>query len=115
MSISGRAVVRGLVFGFGWLAMAGLGRGEEPQTLPLWPGGAPGARGTDPNKDVPTITVYRPASGAATGAAVVVCPGGGYGGLALGHEGKEVAEWLNTLGLTAVVLKYRLGSHGYRH
>src|SRR3954465_5097039 len=84
-------------------------RGEGETTFPLWPGGTPGAKGDDPKRDVPTITVYRPKSDSWKGASVVVCPGGGYGGLALDHEGKQVADWLNGLGVTAVVLKYRLG------
>src|SRR3954451_20042256 len=84
-------------------------RGEGETTFPLWPGGAPGAKGDDPKLDVPTITVYRPKSDTSKGAAVVVCPGGGYGGLAVDHEGKQVADWLNGIGVTAVVLKYRLG------
>lgn len=88
-------------------------RGDEPTTLPLWPDGAPGALGTEPG-DQPTVTVYRPEPSKATGAAVVVCPGGGYGMLADQHEGKEVAEWLNSLGVTAAVLKYRLGPK-YHH
>lgn len=79
----------------------------------LWPEGAPGALGTD-EKDRPTLTPYLAEAGRMTGAAVVVCPGGGYGGLAP-HEGKDYAIWLNELGIHAFVLKYRLGSHGYRH
>jgi acetyl esterase/lipase len=65
--------------------------------------------------DVPTITVYRAASSSPAGAtaAVVVCPGGGYGGLAQ-HEAEPIARWLNTLGITGVVLKYRLGPR-YHH
>jgi acetyl esterase/lipase len=86
---------------------------EPPTTLRLWKGDAPGAKGTQ-DSDIPTITLYLAAKDKATGAAFVVCPGGGYGGLA-GHEGEPVAKWLNTLGVTSVVLKYRLGSHGYRH
>src|SRR5690349_7196950 len=78
-----------------------------PETIPLWPMGAPGAQGNDA-KDIPTLTVYLPSPDRATGAAVVVCPGGGYGALAE-HEGKPVAEWLNTLGVAGFVLKYRLG------
>jgi acetyl esterase/lipase len=70
--------------------------------------------GDDPDKDVPTLTLYRPKPEAATGAAVVICPGGGYGHLAMDHEGKQVAEWLNGLGVTAAVLKYRLGPR-HRH
>lgn len=81
---------------------------------PLWPKGAPGARGDAPG-DVPTITVYPaqvPAAGPKT-AAVVVCPGGGYGGLAA-HEGEPIARWLNSLGVTGVVVRYRLGPK-YHH
>ena len=81
--------------------------------FPLWLGGAPGATGTDP-KDIPTLTPYLPDSATATGAAIVICPGGGYGGLAA-HEGDGYARWLNHYGVTAFVLKYRLGSAGYRH
>jgi acetyl esterase/lipase len=75
--------------------------------IALWPGGAPGALGTEA-VDVPTITVYRPVPGTATGAAIVICPGGAYQNLAA-HEGDSVAVWLRTLGITSVVLKYRLG------
>ncbi|HEV8544616.1 MAG TPA: alpha/beta hydrolase [Verrucomicrobiae bacterium] len=82
-------------------------------TFPLWEKGAPGALGTA-DKDVPTLTVFRPAEGKASGAAMVICPGGGYGGLAP-HEGKDYAVWLAEHGVTGFVLKYRLGSSGYRH
>jgi acetyl esterase/lipase len=79
----------------------------------LWPEGAPGALGNE-EKDVPTLTPYLPDPSNATGAAVVICPGGGYGGLAP-HEGKDYALWLNELGIAGFVLKYRLGSNEYRH
>jgi len=79
----------------------------------LWPDGAPGAVGTDP-VDKPKITVYRAPADRATGAAVVVCPGGGYRVVAADHEGKQIAEWLNSLGVSAFVLQYRLGER-YRH
>jgi acetyl esterase/lipase len=82
-------------------------------TFPLWEKGAPGALGTA-DKDIPTLTVFRPAEGKASGAAMVICPGGGYGGLAP-HEGKDYAVWLAEHGVTGFVLKYRLGSSGYRH
>lgn len=85
----------------------------EPQTLPLWPEGAPGAVGKEP-ADVPSITVHRPDPEKATGAAVVICPGGGYAFLADDHEGKQVADWLNSIGVTGVVLKYRIAPR-YRH
>jgi acetyl esterase/lipase len=83
----------------------------EPQTFQLWPGGAPGALGTD-DADRPTLTVYRARQ--PSGAAVVVAPGGGYGALASNHEGRQVANFLNAAGVTAFVLKYRLGPR-YRH
>jgi len=78
----------------------------------LWPDGAPGAIGKEPG-DIPTLTPYLPLKEKATGAAVIVCPGGAYGHLA-DHEGAPVAEWLNSIGITAFVLKYRLGPR-YHH
>ena len=78
----------------------------------LWPGGAPGALGAEA-LDIPTLTPYLPLKEKASGAAIIVCPGGGYGHLA-DHEGGPVAEWLNTIGVTAFVLKYRLGPR-YHH
>lgn len=82
------------------------------EVITLWPGGTPGAKGTEP-VDTPTLTVYRPADGKNAGPAVVVCPGGGYAHLAP-HEGQPIAEWLASNGITAFVLKYRLGPR-YRH
>ena len=79
----------------------------------LWPNGAPGAVGSEP-VDKPKITVYLAPADRATGAAVVVCPGGGYQVVAADHEGKQIAEWLNSLGVSAFVLQYRLGQR-YRH
>jgi acetyl esterase/lipase len=103
-------------------------RASEP--MPLWPNGAPGEKGdigqerdmTKPsdgftggktvvrigNVSVPTITVFAPAQDKDTGAAVVVCPGGGYRILAMDLEGTEVCQWLNSAGVTAVLLKYRV-------
>jgi acetyl esterase/lipase len=83
----------------------------EPITERLWTGEAPGAVGTTP-EDVPTITLYRPfitdpAKAART--AVIVAPGGAYLFVADKHEGRQVANWLNSLGVTACVLKYRVG------
>ena len=86
---------------------------EIKDPIPLWPDGAPGALGKE-DKDIPTLTPYLPEQDKGTGAALVVCPGGGYGGLAQ-HEGNDYALWLNAHGITAFVLKYRLGSNGYRH
>ncbi len=79
----------------------------------LWPEGAPGAVGSEA-ADKPKLTVYRPLPEDANGAAVVVCPGGGYGRLAADHEGRQVALWLNSIGVTAFVLQYRLGPR-YHH
>jgi acetyl esterase/lipase len=86
---------------------------SQPAAIPLWPNGAPGAKGSTP-EDIPSIQLYQPPADKANGSAIVVCPGGGYGGLAA-HEGHDVAVWLNSIGVTAVVLKYRLGRFGYRH
>ena len=86
---------------------------QDGQILPLWNGPAPGAQGTD-DKDIPTITVYLPRSTPAGMAAVIVCPGGGYTGLAMNHEGRQVANFLNSQGIAAFVLKYRLGPK-YHH
>ena len=81
--------------------------GARPTPMPLWPAGAPLAKGTHP-EDIPTISLYLAPAGKASGAAIVVCPGGGYQHLA-DHEGHDVAVWLNSIGVTAAVLKYRLG------
>ncbi|WP_128546605.1 alpha/beta hydrolase [Larkinella soli] len=98
---------------------------QKPETLHLWPDGqVPNAVPNDAvqeksevGKDgilrisqviVPTLVAYLPPKNKATGAAVMVCPGGGYGMLAFGHEGEEVAKWFNDLGVAAFVLKYRL-------
>ncbi len=84
-----------------------VGGSSSPLTIPLRPGVPTGASGP-----APTLTLYRPSADRASGAAMVVCPGGGYGGLAE-HEGKPIAEWFNSLGITAVVLKYRLGPQNH--
>jgi acetyl esterase/lipase len=81
--------------------------------LRLWPGAAPGALGTN-EQDIPTLTLFFPDPAKATGAAMVICPGGGYEHLAP-HEGATYAIWLTNQGIAAFVLKYRLGSAGYRH
>jgi acetyl esterase/lipase len=79
----------------------------------LWPNGAPGALGTN-DVDKPAVYLY-PATGAkANGAAVVICPGGGYSFWAAPNEGWPIAAWMNTLGVSAFVLKYRLGPT-YKH
>lgn len=113
-----------------WLlcAVAALTSSQEaPPQIDLWPGKAPGEtaelgeeklqlpkpgeKGGVPrlgNVSRPTIAVYRPSKEKETGAAVVVCPGGGYSILAIEHEGTDVAKWLNSIGVAAVLLKYRV-------
>jgi acetyl esterase/lipase len=81
--------------------------------FPLWTGDAPGALGKEA-KDVPTLTPYFAPPAKATGAAFVICPGGSYAALAP-HEGVHYALWLNEQGIAGFVLRYRLGSGGYRH
>lgn len=78
----------------------------------LWPAGAPGALGEEA-KDKPQIMVYLPQGEVKTDCAVVVCPGGGYGGLAMNHEGKQIADWFNSFGVAAFVLDYRHRGKGY--
>jgi acetyl esterase/lipase len=105
------------------LSTLALSRAEMQTAIPLWPDGAPGAFGTNAT-DIPTLTPYLPDptnstglprhSNATAGAAMVICPGGGYGMLAP-HEGNDYALWLNQHGVTCFVLKYRLGSSGYHH
>jgi acetyl esterase/lipase len=89
--------------------------------LPLWPGQAPGAArppagsektgegGRLSDIEVPQFQVYPAPEGKRTGQAVVILPGGGYGILAMNHEGHEYAKWLNERGITGVVVKYRVG------
>jgi len=82
------------------------------QSTLLWPNGAPGALGNE-ESDRPSLTIHLPASnGVHSG--VVVCPGGGYAMLAVDHEGRQIAEWLNARGVAAFVLRYRLGPR-YHH
>jgi len=81
--------------------------------VPLWQGEAPGAKAKTAG-DIPTLTHFLASEEKNTGAAIVICPGGGYGALAK-HEGKGYAQFLQLHGINAFVLKYRLGSAGYRH
>jgi len=90
------------------------GLAVEGKSELLWPHGAPGAKGDAP-ADKPTLTFCLPEANSATGAAVVICPGGGYGFLAVGHEGKDIAEWFNGMGVAAMILEYRHRARGYRH
>lgn len=86
---------------------------SSPSPIRLWSGKAAGALG-DADKDTPTLTHYPANPAKITGAAIVVCPGGGYAKLAP-HEGRDYGLWLNELGIGAFVLKYRLAPDGYRH
>lgn len=94
----------------------------------LWPGVAPGAEqppaGTEVTTDrghkgyieVPQYWLHKPDAQIANGAAVVIFPGGGYGILAMEHEGHDYAKWLNERGFTAIVVKYRVGAGlGYQY
>src|SRR5262249_42889055 len=99
---------------------------SEPMVVDLWPGKAPGDVGikgeetsrihksplVGPTKLItnltkPTLTIYRRPAGKNTGTAMVICPGGGYWDLYWELEGEEVAAWLNTVGMTGIILKYR--------
>ena len=86
---------------------------KDGQIIPLWNGAAPGALGSD-ESDIPTLTVYLPRTMTDATPAMIVCPGGGYGALASNHEGRQVANFLNSLGIAAFVLRYRLGPR-YHH
>jgi acetyl esterase/lipase len=101
-------VVAGLLILLAWgtvFAAASAAPADKPQAVFLWPDGAPGAKG-DTLEDKPRITPYL-VPGAGPNACVVVCPGGGYSGRAA-HESEPIARWLNTLGISAVVLDYRV-------
>jgi len=98
----------------------------QPKVLKLWPDGIPGSK-NDPayvenivttdgrvtratNVVTPDLTVFLPDPAKANGAAVLICPGGGYGTLAFDHEGNAIARWLNDNGIAGIILKYRLPS-----
>ncbi len=84
--------------------------GTPPETVSLWPGQAPIGDGKFETAKV-TLTVHLPPAEKSTGAAIVICPGGGYGGLVTGPEGHGIAEWLVGHGIAGMVLEYRL-PHG---
>jgi acetyl esterase/lipase len=112
------------------LAVVATARAEPRATLPVWPGRPPGeTREWPPEADTttadgglvagrrvirlgnvsrPTLEVFKPSSANDTGTAVVICPGGGHRILAYDLEGTEVAEWLQSIGVTGIVLKYRV-------
>lgn len=111
--VSGLWQLVGLCFAFA-LAASGWVGADEPRTELLWPQGAPGAVGTE-DKDQPKLIIYQAPKESANGTAVVICPGGGYGGLAMGHEGHQIAQWLNSLGISAFICDYRHRGKGYGH
>jgi acetyl esterase/lipase len=96
----------------------------EPKTIPLWPGPAPGSEKWNypetetvgaqdgirriSNVTQPTLTVFVPESGSANGTGIIICPGGGFRWLSIDNEGTILARWLNSIGVTAFVLKYRV-------
>jgi len=84
---------------------------QDRPRLELWPPDAKAIAGQE-ERDRPSITLYKPEH--PNGCAVVVCPGGGYGALAVDHEGKQIGEWYNEFGVTAFVLRYRIAPH-YSH
>jgi len=86
---------------------------EQEKPVRLWEGDAPGALGKV-DQDIPTLTAYLPLAEKNTGTAIIVCPGGGYGSHA-SYEGADYADYLAKNGIAGFVLKYRLGTHGYRH
>jgi acetyl esterase/lipase len=100
-----------MVIGLSYLAAA-----AEPKVELLWPDGAPGAKG-QAEGDKPTLTIYLPPKEKANGAAVVICPGGGYGALATDHEGLQIGQWLNSFGVAGFMVKYRHSrtGAGYGH
>src|SRR5260370_40569098 len=94
---------------------------SEPKVIPLWPGAAPGSETwnyeegvpQDPSRPItnvthPTLPAYFPDPSLATGTAVIICPGGGFRELWVSHEGIELAHWLNSIGVAAFILKYRV-------
>jgi len=109
-----------LLIGFPWIFCAAVVSASEtasplePKVILLWPNGAPGALG-DQVTDKPTLTIYLPPADKANGAAVVICPGGGYWTLAMDHEGHQVAQWLNSLGVAGFIVKYRVAKDGYHN
>ncbi len=93
------------------LSLSYLAAAAEPKVELLWPEGAPGAKGTAEG-DKPSLTIYLPPPEKATGTAVVICPGGGYGHLAVDHEGHQIAQWLNSFGVAGFIVQYRHSASG---
>jgi acetyl esterase/lipase len=107
------------------LLFASTAIAQDPPEMKIWPNGLPEGAAAVPPQQVarlqsqnsaerisyvkdPTITLYKAPAETANGCGIVICPGGGYNILAIGHEGVQLAEWFNSIGVTAVVLKYRV-------
>lgn len=118
----------------GWAIMTHFtAAAQEPEVISLWDGIAPGSEGYDQQEKYdpreplgkargwvkwisqPTLTVYAPAADNRNGTGVVICPGGGYSGLAIDHEGHVFAQWFAERGVVAAVLKYRCGGGQHQH
>jgi acetyl esterase/lipase len=103
------AAFRAVSFAFVLSGISGFSTSQAaspaPEVLRLWPADAPQAGGTEA-ADVPTLRLYRVESNDRT-AGVIICPGGGYGNLAMDHEGEQIATWFNRMGVTAAVCVYR--------
>lgn len=106
--VSVAALFGGVAFGQGVASPVAVGASNGGKTILLWPDGAPGAKGSE-DIDKPSLTVFVAPGENATKTAVVVAPGGGYEHLAWAKEGTDFAQWLNVRGVTAFVLRYRLG------
>ncbi len=116
--------LRIIYISFNFFILSITSMSAQTQTLKLWPTGAPGAIAVPSyteiheNTDIlrirnvidPTIAIYAPTGKNVTETAVIICPGGAYGILAYEYEGTKIAKWLNTIGVTGIVLKYRLPS-----
>jgi len=121
------AIGLGMFFVIGLASIGLTADAPDAKTIDLWPGTAPGENGTIGDEQTktkgegdskvvtsvtnvtrPTVTIYRPDRDKNTGVAIVVCPGGGYRNLAWEHEGTMVARWLNSVGVTSALLKYRV-------
>jgi acetyl esterase/lipase len=108
---------------FTMLSLSSAARAQEGQVIPLWPEGVPGARpgggeerledGRVYNVQGPTLTAFPAPAATASGAALIICPGGGYVRLAVAKEGSALTRRLNAIGVSAFVLKYRLAEYGH--
>ena len=96
------------------LALLAPSNAFAAEEMLLWPEGAPGALG-DAAKDKPKLIAYLPEKAKANGAAIVICPGGGYGHLAMDHEGHQIGQWLNSIGVAGFIVDYRHRGKGYGH